>query len=194
MDTAGIIEFGKQFFPQSYKEGLIVDVRNNAGGYAHSMLLERLYRKLWSFANARYLKPLRTPGQAFYGHMVGLCDQRTGSDGESFAEAFKRMGLGPMVGMRTWGGFVGIRGNRALMDGGGVTQPEWPAWGFDRKWLIEGEGVIPDIVVDNDPSSGFRGLDPQLDRAIATVLEKMDREPRPIPEPPPYPIKAPPGR
>jgi tricorn protease len=194
MDLAGIVEFNKQFFPQSDKEGLIVDVRNNAGGYAHSMILERLYRKLWSFAIARYMRPFRTPGRAFYGHMVALCDQRTGSDGESFAEAFKRMKLGPMIGMRTWGGFVGIRGGRGLVDGGGITQPEWPSWGFDRTWLVEGEGVIPDIQIDNDPTSTARGLDPQLDRAIQEVLDLMTREPMKIPEPPPYPVKAPAGR
>lgn len=194
MDTAGIVEFCRQFFPQIDRQGLIVDVRNNAGGYAHSVILERLYRKLWSFAGARYARPFRTPPRAFYGHMVTLCDQRTGSDGEAFAEAFRRMGLGPVIGMRTWGGMVGIRGGRSLVDGGGITQPEWPAWSFERTWIIEGEGVIPDIEVDNDPSSTLRGGDPQLDRAIEAVLEQIVKEPRTIPDAPPFPIKAPPAR
>jgi len=195
MDLAGLQEFTKQFFPQHDKEALILDVRNNAGGYISSMLLERLYRKLWSFGYTRHARPFRDPPRSFHGHLVALIDQGTGSDGESFAEAFKRLGLGPVIGMRSWGGLVGIgAAPRALVDGGGVTQPEFAHWGFDRRWLVEGEGVLPDTAIDNDPSLTARGLDPQLDLAIQTILARMESEPKKLPDPPVLPKASPAGR
>ncbi len=158
------------------------------------MILARLYRKLWSFDRSRNARPFRTPGRAFYGRMVALCDQETGSDGENFAEAFKRLGLGTPIGMRSWGGLIGIRRNEPMVDGGGLSQPEFAVWGLDRRRPVEGEGVLSDVIVYNDPSSTARGLDPQLDRAIQFVLGKMEKEPRKLPEPPPFPVEAPGAR
>jgi len=125
--------------------------------------------------------------------MVALCNGRTGSDGETFSEGFKRLGLGKLIGRRTWGGWVGYRGDKALMDRGTLTQPEFTGWGKESTWLIEGPGVYPDVEVENHPQQVMDGFDEQLDFAIRQLLDKMKNEPLKIPPQPAYPDKAPTG-
>ena len=127
---------------------------------------------------------------AFRGHMVVLCDQWTASDGEAFAEGFRRLGLGKVIGVRTWGGDIWLSASNRLADSGIATAAETGVYGPEGKWLIEGHGVDPDIVVDNLPHATFAGGDAQLDAALHYLREQIRKDPRPVPKAPAYPNKA----
>jgi tricorn protease len=127
---------------------------------------------------------------AFRGHIVVLCDQETGSDGEAFAEGIRRLDLGKIIGVRTWGGEVWLSFNNFLADQGIASAAEIGVYGPDGKWLIEGHGVDPDVVVDNLPHATFTGSDAQLDAAIKFLQDEIKKDPRPLPPPPPYPNKS----
>ncbi len=124
---------------------------------------------------------------AFRGHVVVLCDERTASDGEAFAEGFRRLGLGPVIGTRTWGGEIWLGSANRLIDRGLARAPMCGVYGPDGDWLIEQHGVEPDIVVDNLPHATFNGADLQLDTAIDHLLGKIAEDPREVPAAPPYP-------
>jgi tricorn protease len=124
---------------------------------------------------------------AFRGHMVVLVDQYTGSDGEAFAEGFRRLGLGPVIGTRTWGGEIWLSSSNTLSDRGLARAPMTGVYGAEGKWLIEQIGVVPDIQVDNLPHATFKGDDAQLDAALKYLLDKIKEDPRLVPPPPPYP-------
>ncbi len=191
MGSRGLSIFGRDYFPQHKKEGLIIDVRENGGGFVAELILSYLARQLWAVGGSRNSPVIyRTPEACFWGYMAALCDGETGSDGETFTEGFKRLKLGPVIGMRTWGGWVGIRGNKPLKDRGFLSEPEFPGWSLDGKWLIEGWGTVPDIEVENDPGSMARGKDPQLDYAIDYLLQEIKAKPKRIPPHPPYPDKS----
>jgi tricorn protease len=121
--------------------------------------------------------------------VVVICDQQTASDGEAFAEGFRRLGLGKVIGMRTWGGEIWLSSNNRLVDRGIATAAETGVYGPEGQWLIEGHGVDPDIVVDNLPNATFKGADTQLDAAVKHLLELIKSKPVPVPAAPPYPIK-----
>lgn len=127
---------------------------------------------------------------AFRGHIVVLVDQNTASDGEAFAEGFKRLGLGTVIGMRTWGGEIWLGSANRLSDGGLARAPSNGVYGPEGEWLIEQIGVVPDIEVDNLPHATFNGSDEQLDYAIRYLLEAIERDPREVPPAPPYPDRA----
>ena len=119
---------------------------------------------------ARNGTPQTNPPQTFVGPMAALCDEFSASDGDIFPYRFKSLGLGKLIGKRTWGGVVGIRNSLPLADGGLFFKPEFAPYSKEGKeWVIEGHGVDPDIVVDNDPAKEFRGEDEQLDRAVQEV-------------------------
>ena len=128
---------------------------------------------------------------AFRGHMVVLCDEWTGSDGEAFAEGFRRLGIGQLIGTRTWGGEIWLTGSNRLADHGIATAAESGVYGPEGRWLIEGHGVDPDIVVDNLPHATFNGNDAQLEAAIRRLQERIKKQPNPVPPHPPYPDKSP---
>jgi tricorn protease len=161
-----------------------------AGGNIAIWILSQLDRRVWNWGIARNGYQDRGPGTGFYGHMIALCNEETGSDGETFSEGFKRLKLGPLVGKRTWGGWVGIRGDKQFIDKGGSTQPEFTGWGADSTWLIEGPGVYPDIEVENHPKQTMEGVDEQLDYAIDYLKQKMKDEPKLPPARPPFPNKV----
>lgn len=192
MGGNGAYEFVKWFYPQLRKEGMVVDVRSNGGGNISQWVIERLDSKLlgtrFGYASDH---PLTYPYTVFHGHLVCLLDQTSASDGDIFPARFKKAGLGPLIGKRSWGGVVGISGTGPLVDGGTVYVPQQATNDVDGSYIIEGHGVDPDIEVDNDPASVIAGRDPQLDRAIAEVLAAMEREPRKLPARPPDPVKAP---
>jgi len=183
-------EWAKNFYPVHDRKGLIIDVRHNNGGNIDSWILEKLIRKAWFYWQGRVGKPSWNMQYAFRGHMVVLCDERTASDGEAFAEGFRRLGLGKVIGVRTWGGEIWLSSSNYLVDRGIATAAETGVFGPDGDWLIEGRGVEPDIVVDNLPHATFRGEDAQLDAAVKHLEELIRTKPVEPPKAPPYPKKA----
>ncbi len=190
MGGANYTEFARNFYPVFDRAGLIVDVRHNRGGNIDSWILEKLLRRAWFYWQGRSGLPTWNMQYAFRGHMVVLVDQRTASDGEAFAEGFRRLGLGAVIGMRTWGGEIWLSSSNVLVDKGIATAAETGVYGPEGEWLIEGWGVEPDTVVDNLPVATFRGQDAQLDAAIAHLEALIAADPRPVPPPPPYPDKS----
>ncbi|HET9800781.1 MAG TPA: S41 family peptidase, partial [Chthoniobacterales bacterium] len=192
MGRPGLNEFTKLYFPQIRKRALIVDVRGNGGGFVSPLVIERLRRAFTMVGIARNGMPQPDPGQAFMGPMVTLCDEFSASDGDIFPYRFKSLGLGKLIGKRTWGGVVGIRNSLPLADGGSFFKPEFAIYSKDGKeWIIEGHGVDPDIVVDNDPAKEFKGEDQQLDRGIQEIQEELKTKRYDLPSPPPYNDKNP---
>ncbi|HEX6203835.1 MAG TPA: S41 family peptidase [Thermoanaerobaculia bacterium] len=192
MGSDGIYEWIKWFYPQIRKEGLVVDVRGNGGGNVSQMLIERLRRDLLAVGFARTNEQATTyPATVFHGHLVALLNETSASDGDIFPAMFKKAGLGPLVGKRSWGGVIGITNRGPLVDGGSVNVPEFGFASPEGEWIIEGRGVEPDIVVENDPRSLLAGRDPQLERAVAEVLRALEAEPRRLPERPAPPVRTP---
>ncbi|HVF70918.1 MAG TPA: S41 family peptidase [Chthoniobacterales bacterium] len=192
MGQGGLNEFTKQYFPQIRKKALIVDVRGNGGGFVSPLVIDRLRRALVMVEMSRNGTPQTNPPQTFLGPMVALCNEFSASDGDIFPFRFKSLGLGKLIGKRTWGGVVGIRNSLPLTDGGQLSRPEFAPYSKDGKeWVIEGHGVEPDIVVDNDPAKEFRGEDEQLDRAIAEILNDLKTKSYDLPPIPPYPDRNP---
>ena len=185
MSAAGLNQFVKQFFPQIRKEGLVFDVRYNGGGFVDQIILERLRRVLAGMQAARNFESGTIPDVVFHGWMACLTNEYAASDGDIFTYYFKYYKLGPVIGMRTWGGVRGIRGNIPLMDGGYITRPEFAVYGLDSQWVIENRGVEPDIIVQNTPDQVMKGSDPQLEKAIELVMKEIQEHPRKLPPRPP---------
>jgi len=190
MGGGNITEWYRNFYPVFDRKGLIIDVRHNRGGNIDAFILEKLIRKAWFFWKGRVGRPTWNMHYAFRGHMVVLCNEYTASDGEAFAEGFRRLELGPVIGTRTWGGEIWLGSSNRLTDGGLARAPQTGVYGPERAWLIEGHGVDPDMVVDNLPHATFKGEDAQLDAAVAYLIQKIEEEPVDVPAPPPYPDKS----
>jgi tricorn protease len=191
MGSSGSYEFLKWFYPQLRKEGLVVDVRSNGGGNVSQWLIERLDTKLLGTGFGRIDDyPETYPQTVFHGPKACLLNETSASDGDIFPYMFRQAGLGPLIGKRSWGGVVGIGGRGPLIDGGRVYVPEGGTNAVDGSWVIEGHGVDPDIVVENDPKSVIEGRDPQLERGVAEVLKAMDAQPMKLPARPPDPVKT----
>jgi tricorn protease len=190
MGSQDIEQWAREFYPVFDRQGLIIDVRHNRGGNIDSWLLGKLLRQAWFYWQPRVGNPDWNMQYAFRGHMVVLCDQWTASDGEAFTEGFRRLGLGKVIGMRTWGGEIWLSARNVLADSGIATAAETGVYASEGKWLIEGHGVEPDITVDNLPHATFAGSDAQLDEALRYVEEEIHRDPRPVPKAPPYPSKT----
>jgi tricorn protease len=182
--------FVRQYYPVFNRKGLILDVRENFGGNIDSWVLEKLLRKAWMYWQSRAGGPTWNMQYAFRGHIVLLCDQETSSDGEAVSEGFRRLGLGKVIGMRTWGGEVWLSGDNRLVDGGIASAAEDGVFGPEGKWLIEGRGVEPDIQVDNLPYATYKGKDAQLDAAIAYLKKEIAEQPVDAPVVPPHPDKS----
>ena len=190
MGRRGLNEFVKYFYPQIRKKGLIIDVRGNGGGNVSPMLIERLRREIVMIDFGRNGAPEPDPSAMIYGPMVCLADEFSASDGDLFTYRFKIHKLGKVIGKRTWGGVVGIRGSLPLLDGGFLNKPEFSRYDVEgRNWIIEGHGVEPDIYVDNDPAKEYAGIDQQLNKAIEVILEELKTKEKEIPPLPPYPVK-----
>jgi tricorn protease len=190
MGPADIARWARDYYPVFQRKGLIIDVRHNNGGNIDSWVLEKLMRKAWFYWQMRVGEPIWNMQYAFRGHVVVLCDQETASDGEAFSEGFKRLGLGKLIGMRTWGGEIWLSFNTDLVDNGMASAAEDGVYGPEGKWLIEGHGVDPDIVVDNLPHATFEGADAQLQKAVEYLQEQIRENPVPVPPHPPYPDKS----
>ena len=182
-------EWVKNFYPVFDRKGLIIDVRHNRGGNIDSWILEKLMRRAWFYWQGRAGQPTWNMQFAFRGHMVVLCNEFTASDGEAFGEGFRRLGLGKVIGTRTWGGEIWLSSSNVLVDRGVASAAETGVYGPEREWLIEGHGVDPDVVVDNPPHAAFQGRDAQLEAAIKYLQDKIKKEPVEVPKPPAYPNK-----
>jgi tricorn protease len=186
MGDFGMNEFVRQYYPQIRKEGLIVDVRYNGGGFVDQMILERLRRILIAMGCSRNGPDGTLPDQVFHGYMACVTNEFAASDGDFFTHFFKKYGLGPVIGMRTWGGVRGIRGYTPLIDGGYTTQPEFSIYDLESKWLMENYGAVPDIEVDNRADLVVKGQDPQLEKAIEYLMLRIEQKPMTLPPRPPY--------
>lgn len=188
MGGGNITEWYRNYYPVYNRPGLIIDVRRNSGGNIDAFILEKLMRETWMWWQGRVGEPAPNMHYAPQGHMVVLVDQNTASDGEAFAEGFRRLGLGKVIGMRTWGGEIWLSGVNRLTDGGVARAPMTGVYSADgSEWLIEQIGVIPDMEVDNLPHATFNGEDAQLEAAIEYLLGEIARDPRTAPAAPPYP-------
>ncbi len=191
MGVRGLNEFVKYFYPQLRKKALIIDVRGNGGGNVSPMIIERLRREVAMITMARNRTPGPNPGAQIWGPKVCLIDEFSASDGDIFPYRFKKHGLGKLIGKRTWGGVVGIRGSLPLLDGGDLRKPEFSRYDVEGKeWIMEGVGVEPDIYVDNDPYQEFIGNDQQLNKAIEVILEELKTKEQNIPPVPDFPDKS----
>ena len=190
MGEAGIREFIKWYYPQLRKDALLIDDRANGGGNISRMVISRLTRTLLALTYSRTVAtPQPYPESVFIGPKVVLLDANSGSDGDIFPWMFRTAGLGPLIGERTWGGVVGITNHGPLMDGGSVNVPEFAYASAKGEWTVEGHGVDPDIVVENDPKSVIDGHDPQLERGVAELLKKLEQSTPTLPDHAPYPVK-----
>ncbi len=191
MGVGGLNEFVKHFYPQLGKKALIIDDRGNGGGNVSPMIIERLNRELV------YMKVARNTSQdiagiaQLYGPKICLIDQYSASDGDLFPYQFKQLKIGKLVGQRTWGGVVGIRGSLPFIDGGYLTKPEFAHYdATGKKWIIEGYGVDPDVVIINDPAKEYAGEDEQLNKAIELILEELKQAGNNLPPIPEFPDKT----
>lgn len=192
MGANGIREFIKYYYPQLDKEGLVVDVRANGGGNVSRMLIERLRRKVLSIGYARTNDQGTTyPDGTFLGPMAAILDANSASDGDIFPAMFREAGLGPLIGKRSWGGVVGISNRGTLIDGGGVSVPEFGFANTKGEWIIEGYGVDPDIEVDNEPKDVINGKDAQLERTVQEVMNRIKGKSFKLPPRAPAPVKTP---
>ena len=190
MGSNDINQFYREFYPVFNKAGLIVDVRYNFGGNIDSFILEKLLRKAWMYWKGRSGEPYWNMPYAFRGHIVVLVNENTYSDGEAFADGFKKLKLGTTIGTRTWGGEIWLNSGNRLSDNGLARAPMIGVYGDNGKWLIEGHGFEPDIEVDNLPHATFKGQDAQLDAAIKYLQKLIKEDPREVPDPPAYPDKS----
>ena len=191
MGEAGIREFIKWWYPQVRKEGLVVDVRDNGGGNISELLIERLARTLHSTTFARNHESADTyPRVVQPGPKVALINEDTTSDGDIFSHAFRQWKIGPLIGKRTWGGAVGITDHGPLLDGGVIFVPEFGTADENGRWIIEGHGVDPDIVVEQDPVEVLKGHDPQLERGIQELMQRLPAAPAGLPRRSAPPVKT----
>ncbi len=173
-NTAGLGHeyFKRYFFPQTDRQAIIVDERFNGGGQVADYYIDLLRRPLIAYWATRHGQPIRTPSATILGPKVMITDETAGSGGDLLPWMFRKFELGTIVGKRTWGGLVGILGYPVLMDGGSVTSPNLAIFTEDG-WVVENEGVPPDIEVEQTPADVIAGRDPQLERAIALALEQL---------------------
>jgi tricorn protease len=191
MGDAGIREFIKWWYPQVRREGLVVDVRDNGGGNVSEMLIERLAGALQETRFARNHEATGTyPSVVQPGPKIALINESTSSDGDIFSYQFRQWKIGPLIGKRTWGGVVGITDHGTLLDGGKVFVPEFGTADENGRWIIEGHGVDPDIVVEQDPVAVMQGHDPQLERGIQELLKLLPANPGGLPHRPASPVKS----
>jgi tricorn protease len=190
MGPGDIATWERDFYPAFDRQGLIIDMRHNGGGNIDSWILSQLLRKPWMYWQGRAGEPYSNMQWAFGGHVVVLCDEFTGSDAEAFTEGFKRLGLGKVIGTRTWGGEIWLTSSNTLEDGGIASAAEFGVYGPEGKWLVEGHGVDPDIVVDNLPHATFLGKDAQLEAAMEYLTKLIKEKPVTVPRAPKHPNKA----
>ncbi len=185
---AGHQYFKRYFFPQVNKKAIIVDERYNGGGQISDYYIDLLLRPYQAYWNFRYGQDLKTPSASIKGPKVLIVDENAGSGGDMFPWMFRKFEVGTIVGKRTWGGLVGVLGFPEFIDGGSVTAPNVAIWTKDG-FIVENEGVAPDIEVEQYPKALIEGRDPQLEKAIEVIMDELEKNPPQKPKRPPYPNK-----
>ncbi|MPZ25413.1 MAG: peptidase [Micromonosporaceae bacterium] len=183
MQARGFAEFHRGFLPELDREALLVDVRYNRGGHVSGLLLQKLARRRLGYVFPRWGVPDPYPEESPRGVLVAITNENAGSDGDIISHAFKQLGLGQLVGKRTWGGVIGIWPRHRLADGTTTTQPEFSFAFDDVGWRVENYGTEPDLEVDIAPQDYAKGLDPQLDQAVACALATLAQRPAHTPNP-----------
>ena len=176
------------YYNQLDREALIIDDRMNGGGNVSPMIIERLQREVYRISMYRNGANEPVPNEAFYGPKVCLIDKYSSSDGDLFPYSFRKLGLGKLIGTRSWGGIVGISGSKEFVDGQDMRTPFFTSYSTEGEWIIEGHGVDPDIVVDINPFDDYLGKDAQLEKAVEVLLEEL-KDWKPLPGTPAAPVK-----
>ncbi|HLU58348.1 MAG TPA: S41 family peptidase [Pseudonocardia sp.] len=177
MGAQGWAQLHRDLSRETSRDGLILDVRGNGGGHTSQLVIEKLARKVIGWDAPRHRQATTYPEDAPRGPVVALADELAGSDGDIVTAAIKRLGIGPVVGVRTWGGVIGIDGRYRLVDGTSVTQPRYATWFDDTGWSVENHGVDPDVEVVMRPQDWVAGRDPQLERAVDLALAALRERP-----------------
>ncbi|HJU82787.1 MAG TPA: PDZ domain-containing protein [Holophagaceae bacterium] len=184
----GYTSFNRYFFAQVDKEGAVIDERFNGGGTAANYFIDVLGRKLMNYWYTREGRFFTTPEGAIFGPKAMIINEFSGSGGDALPWYFRRAGLGPLVGKRTWGGLVGIYDYPSLLDGGFLTAPRVAFFNPEGQWEVENHGVPPDAEVDLDPAAWRAGRDPQLEKAVELVMAGLKAHPLPSPHRPEFPV------
>jgi tricorn protease len=177
----GWAHFHRDLRTEMGRDGLIFDVRGNSGGHISELVVEKLARRVIAWGTGRWLQPETYPQEARRGPLVTLADEFAGSDGDIVTAAVRLLGLGPVVGARTWGGVIGIEGYQSLVDGTGITVPRFAFSFHEYGWGVENHGVDPDVEVLNTPDDQAAERDAQLETAVQLALEALDKQPPPLP-------------
>ncbi|MEL7297704.1 MAG: PDZ domain-containing protein [Pseudomonadota bacterium] len=185
--VAGNRELFKRFLPQMNKEALIIDARYNGGGFIPDRMIEIVSRRPLNYWKRRGLEPQATPAFSHTGPKATLINGYSSSGGDAFPYYFRKLGLGPLIGTRTWGGLIGISGNPSLVDGGSILASTFRFMDTDNEWAVENEGVAPDIEVVDRPELVAAGQDPTLEEAVRHLLKELENNPIPAVEAPPAP-------
>jgi tricorn protease len=183
----GYTSFNRYFFSQVGKQGAIIDERFNEGGQLADYIVNYLNRPLMSKVTSRDGHDWSSPSEAIYGPKVMIINEMSGSGGDALPWYFRKAGVGPLVGKKTWGGLVGIGGYPELIDGGRVTSPRAAIYGLNGDWEVENHGIPPDVEVDLDPAAWRQGHDAQLEKAIEVVMQQLKEHPLPEIKRPAYP-------
>jgi tricorn protease len=184
---AGFTNFNRYYFSQTDKQAVVIDERFNSGGDIADYIIDNLRRPPMSRVTTREGEDYSYPVGSIYGPKVMVINEMAGSGGDALPWYFRKAGLGPLVGKKTWGGLVGIYDYPELMDGGRVTAPRIAIYGLQGEWEVEGRGIAPDIEVEYDPRLVRQGHDPQLEKAVQVALELLAKNPPPQFKKPPYP-------
>ena len=184
---AGFTNFNRYYFAQVGKKGAVIDERFNGGGQLADYIIDYLHRPVMSQVLTREGEPSSEPEEAIFGPKAMIINEYAGSGGDAMPWYFRKAGIGPLVGTRTWGGLVGIGGYPRLIDGGAITAPRWAIYGLKGQWEVENHGIAPDVEVELDPKLVREGHDPQLERAVQVVLDELKKHPIPTYPKPAYP-------
>lgn len=183
----GYTSFNRYYFSQVGKEAAIIDERFNEGGQLADYIIEYLRRPLMSKVTTRDGHDWSSPSEAIYGPKVMMINEMSGSGGDALPWYFRKAGIGPLIGKKTWGGLVGIGGYPELLDGGRVTAPRAAIYGLNGDWEVENHGIAPDVEVDLEPAAWRQGRDSQLEKAIEVVMQQLKEHPLPEIKHPPFP-------
>jgi len=183
----GYTSFNRYFFAQTNRQGAVIDERFNGGGLLADYVVEYLNRRQLAKIAFRDGKDWNVPAGAIYGPKAMLVNELAGSGGDAMPWFFKKLGVGPLIGKRTWGGLVRASGIPTLMDGGNIRAPNGAVYGLNGEWEVENVGVAPDIEVENDPAAWRQGRDPQLEKAVEWLMAELQKNPQPEYKRPAYP-------